>query len=80
MKFSGKMCLKITLKVKKKQGFTLSLENAFLEKNRVCQIDPPTSTPSCFRAKTLSTVVTSTLHFVDLNPHIHFEFAYNALQ
>ena len=72
MKFSGKMCLKITLKVTKKQGFTLSLENAFLEKKQ--------GVSSCFRVKTLSTVVTSTLHFVDLNPHIYFEFTYNALQ
>ena len=32
MKFSGKMCLKIILKVTKNQGFTLSLEDAFFEK------------------------------------------------
>ena len=32
MKFSGKMCLKIVLKVTKSQGFTLSLEDTFLEK------------------------------------------------
>ena len=32
MKFSGKMCLKITLKVPKNQGFTFSLEDAFFEK------------------------------------------------
>ena len=32
MKFSGKMCLKIILKVTKNQGFTLSLEDTFFEK------------------------------------------------
>ena len=31
MKFSGKMCLMIILKVTKKQGFTISLENIILE-------------------------------------------------
>ena len=31
MKFSGKMCFKIVLKVTKSQGFTLSLEDTFLE-------------------------------------------------
>ena len=38
MNFSGNM---ITLKVTKKQGFTLSLEDLFFEKTTgVCQIDP----------------------------------------
>ena len=32
MKFSGKMYLKIILKVTKNQGFTLSLENIFFKK------------------------------------------------
>ena len=32
MKFSGKISLIITLKVTKKQGFTLPLENTILEK------------------------------------------------
>ena len=32
MKFSGKMYLVVILKVTKKQGFTLSLKNAVLEK------------------------------------------------
>ena len=32
MKFSGKMCFKIILKVTKKQGFTVSLEDTFFEK------------------------------------------------
>ena len=32
MKFSGKMYLKIILKVTKTQGFTLSLEDTFFEK------------------------------------------------
>ena len=31
MKFSGKMCLMIILKVTKDQGFTLSLEDTFFE-------------------------------------------------
>ena len=32
MKFSGKMCFKITLKVTRNQGFTISLEDIFFEK------------------------------------------------
>ena len=32
MKFSGKMCLKIILKVTKYQGFALSLEDTFFKK------------------------------------------------
>ena len=32
MKFSGKMCVMIILKVRKNQGFTLSLEDIFFEK------------------------------------------------
>ena len=32
MKFSGKMCLKIILKVTKNQGFSLSLEDTLVEK------------------------------------------------
>ena len=32
MKFSGKMCFKIVLKVTKNRGFTLSLEDTFFEK------------------------------------------------
>ena len=32
MKFSGKMCLMITLKVTKKQGFTFCLEDTIFEK------------------------------------------------
>ena len=32
MKFSGEICLKIKLKVKKTQGFTLSLEDIFCGK------------------------------------------------
>ena len=32
MKLSGKMCLKIILKVTKNQGFTLSVEDTFFEK------------------------------------------------
>ena len=38
MNFSGKLGLMITLKVTKDQGFTLSLEDTFLEKTQVGQI------------------------------------------
>ena len=43
MKFSGKMCIKIMLKVTKNQGFIFSLEDTFFEKPRGGgrQIDPP---------------------------------------
>ena len=34
MKFSGKMCLMIILKVIKSQGITLSMKNAVLEKTQ----------------------------------------------
>ena len=34
MKFSGKMCLMIMLKVTKNQGFTLCLEDTFFEKQQ----------------------------------------------
>ena len=34
MKFSGKICLKIMLKVTKNRGFTLSLEDTLFEKPR----------------------------------------------
>ena len=42
MIFSGKMCLKIKLKVTKNQGFSLSLEDTLFEKplGGGCQIDP----------------------------------------
>ena len=40
MKFSGKMCLMIILKVTKNQGFTLRLEDTFLEKPQGSQFDP----------------------------------------
>ena len=40
MKFSGKMCLKIILKVTKNQRFTLSLEDTFSEIPQRGQIDP----------------------------------------
>ena len=43
MKFSGKMCLMIILKVTKNQGFTLSLEDTFFEKPQGGgEIDHPT--------------------------------------
>ena len=49
-KFSGKMWIKIILKVRKKQGFILSLKKKVFWKNhRGSQIDPPPS--SLFRVK-----------------------------
>ena len=39
IKFSGKMCFKIILKVTKNQGFTLSLEDTFFEKPQGGQIE-----------------------------------------
>ena len=48
MKFSGKMWLMIIIKVTKKQGFKLSLEDTFFEKSQgEGQID----TPKRFRVK-----------------------------
>ena len=46
MKFSGKMCFKIILRFTKSQGFTLYLEDTYLEKPQGgvgggVQIDPP---------------------------------------
>ena len=34
MEFSGKMCFKMILKVTKKQGFTISLEDTFFKNHR----------------------------------------------
>ena len=52
MKFSEKMWLKVKLKVRKKQAFTLSLEDAFLEKpHGVGQIESPH--PSLLRVNIL---------------------------
>ena len=45
MKFSGKMCFKITLKVIENQGFTLSLEDTFFEKPQGGQSDPRPAHP-----------------------------------
>ena len=50
MKLSGNMCLKIILKITKKQGFILSLEDIFFKQpvGRVgggCQIDPSPHPP-----------------------------------
>ena len=49
MKFSGKMCLVIILKVTKKQGFTTSLENTVLKKPQGGGQNYPT--PSLVRFK-----------------------------
>ena len=46
IKFSGKMCLKIILKVTKNQGLILSLEDTFSKNHRGDQIDSsPTPQP-----------------------------------
>ena len=47
MKFSGKMCLMIILKVTKKQGFTLSLEDTLFEKpqREEFKLNPPNPFP-----------------------------------
>ena len=53
MKLSGKMCLMIILKVTKKQGFTLCLEDTLFEKpqgvGQIESLPPPRPTTSCFR-------------------------------
>ena len=41
MKYSGKMCFKIILKVTKKQGSTLSIEDTFFKKPQGGSIYPP---------------------------------------
>ena len=41
MKFSGKTCLKIILKVTKNQGLALSLEDTYFKKPQGGQIDAP---------------------------------------
>ena len=53
MKFSGKMCFKMILKVTKKHGFTPSLEDTIFEKPQGRgQIDPShPPPPSRFRVK-----------------------------
>ena len=53
MKFSGKMCLKIILKVTKNQGFALSLEDTFFVKPQwgVKLTSPTPTTPRRFRVK-----------------------------
>ena len=66
MKFSGKMCLKMILKVTKNQGFTLSLEDTFFEKPQGRgggQIDRP----SRFRVKYYSSNVREPLE-IDTTP------------
>ena len=47
MKFSGDLCLKITLKVTKKQDFTLSSEDTFFEKSQGwgIKLTPPPPLP-----------------------------------
>ena len=41
MKFSGKLCFKIILKVTKNQGSTLSIEDTFFKKPQRSHFDPP---------------------------------------
>ena len=53
MKFSGKMCFNIILKVTKNQGCTLSLEDTFFEKpQRGCQFNPPHLPPAVLGVNT----------------------------
>lgn len=60
-KFSEKMWFLITLKVTKKQGFSLSLENTLYGKpERSDQIDPSTSLFTLFMAE----MTTGTKHLV----------------
>ena len=57
MQFSGKVRLMVILKVtKKKQGFTLFLEDIFLEKPQweSTPPPPPPPPPSHFRVKTIA--------------------------
>ena len=53
MKFSGKICFKIMLKVTKNQGFTLSLGDTFFEKPQGGQSEPssPPHPPRHIRVK-----------------------------
>ena len=52
MKFSGRMCPKIILKVTKSQGFTLSSEDTFSEKPQGGRVTlTPPLPPSRFRVK-----------------------------
>ena len=73
MKFSGKMCLKIILKVTKSQGFSLSLEDTLFEKPHGGQValpPPPFPAPavlgliSFFTAKMQSSNFYLELYFV----------------
>ena len=70
MKFSGKMCLKIILKVTKNQGFSLSLEDTLFEKPHGGQVALPPHAPavlgviSFFTAKTQSSNFYLELYFV----------------
>ena len=52
MKFSGKMRLLIIIKVAKKQGFLLALENTFLKKNKGGEVKLTPPSPSLFRVNT----------------------------
>ena len=60
MKFSGKMCLMIILKVTKNQGFTLCLEDTIFKNHRGGQIEPspplPPLPPGRFRVNRLLSV------------------------
>ena len=57
MKFSGKICPKIILKVTKSQGFTLSVEDIFFEKPQGGgQIDLPPITANVLGLKEKDTI------------------------
>ena len=62
MKFSGKLCFKIILKVTKNQGFTLSVEGKIFEKPQGGSIGP-IPPPRHFRVKYL--ILVTTLKAID---------------
>ena len=62
MKFSGKMCLKIRLKVTKDEGFTLSLENTYFKKPQASRFGVKQLTLSDFK-KWSTTVLKRTLKY-----------------
>ena len=78
MKFSRKICLKIILKVTKKQGFTLFLEDTFPKNHRGIKLTPPP--PSHFRVKIVYGLLYNTARYVALrgkNCEAYVEFVYS---
>ena len=72
MKLSEEMWFIIILKVKKKQSFTLSLENTFFEKQYGCLLPPPYSG---FRVEqNLAQVITLVAEWIDTYGIHHWNF------